>query len=168
MKPVYMHLIIAGVFVALAIAAHVFWFLRIEALGVEADQLLAQRAETERAASRINDAKNALGTLVESEERIKNYFIPESDVVPFLEEIGNTGEGLGSRVEVVGVTADPGEGGRGRMTLSLRIVGGFGSVMRTIGALEFGPFDSRLVSVSLDGGADGWTASAIYSVGTRK
>lgn len=168
MKPVHVHLAIAGAFVAFAVAAHVFWFMRIESLTVEAEQLSATRAETERAALRIEDAKNALGTLAESEARILDYFVPESDVVPFLEEIGATGDSLGSAVEVVGVSADAGEGGRGHMTLSLRITGGFGSVMRTIGALEFGPFDSKLISVSLDGGEERWTASAVYSIGTRK
>lgn len=162
-------LAVAVLLLLAAIGGCVFWYMRVDALKEEVTQLRTKRVETEAQSARIAEAKSALATLAESEARIERYFVPQGDVVPFLETVGQTGDTLGSTVEVVSVTAEPGEGDRGRLRLALRITGSFAAVMRTVGALEYGPFDSRLMTITLDGGGEGqWSASATYAIGTYK
>jgi hypothetical protein len=51
--------------------------------------------------------------------------------------------------------------------MSLRIVGSFDAVMRTLGAIEYQAYDTTLANVTLDTPTgENWTASASFLVGT--
>lgn len=170
MKPIYLHLTIAVLLFAGAVALYAFAYLHIEGIGariVAAEQEIHNKnAEV----ANIRDAQSALAALTESEARIKGYFVPEGEVVAFLEEVGRTGDTLGADVAVVGVTERSTESGRTMLDLSVQATGPFSSVMRALGMLEFAPYDITLTNLSMnaaESAESSWSAAASFDVGTQ-
>lgn len=167
---VLIQLLIATVFLAAAIAVYALAFLHVEDIGSRIVYAEAEGQHKNIELMNIRDAQNALAALTASEMRVKGYFVPTTEVVAFLERVGTTGDAFGADVSVVGVTEDTSGTGRGMLTLSIQTHGTFASVMRTLGTLEFAPYDITLKNLSLDAtdaenGA--WTASATFDVGTK-
>ncbi|HWH16114.1 MAG TPA: hypothetical protein VNU25_00810 [Candidatus Paceibacterota bacterium] len=134
---------------------------------------LAKEIETKtQESARVASAREALETLAADEASIQAYLIRQEDIVSFLERLEGSGTSLGSSVEVVSVGAETG-GERPHIRLSVKITGSFDAVMRTLGAIEYGPYDSAVTSVTLDtlptesGPSGRWTASATLTLGTR-
>ena len=167
---ILIQLLIAAAFLAAAIAAYALAFLHVEDIGARIVRAEAEAQQRTVELKNIRDAQSALAALTESEARVKGYFVPTTEVVSFLERVGTAGDAFGADVSVVGVTEDTTETGRGMLTLSIQTHGTFASVMRTLGTLEFAPYDITLKNLSLDAtdaenGA--WTAAATFDVGTK-
>ena len=164
MKKSLIHLVIALVVLAAAVTAYVFWYARVTALELEAAALATNAAQAERAAGDIASARSALSKLVADEAFFGSYFVSTSTVVSYLENLENTGDELGSLVEVVSVTP----AGSTRLSISFRAAGSFAAVMRTLGTIEFGPYDASMMNLTLDtnAGSEGkWMAMGVISVG---
>ncbi len=118
-------------------------------------------------------AHAALATLVSDEATLNQYSVGKEDVVPFLESLQATGKPLGARVDVISVGNEK-AGAHNRIALALSLTGSFDGVMRTLGAIEFNPYDGVITSLSLNttpaavsSASSVWTASTVYSVGVR-
>lgn len=165
---VLIHLAIAIGLLAAAVAGYAFVYLKVKDINERVARTEMEIWTKEAELANIRDAQNALATLTESEARIKGYFVPVRDAVGFLEEVGSTGSRFGADVSVLGVTDKFSEDGRGLLTLSIQVQGSFSAIMRTVGTLEFAPYDIVLTDLSLDEvGSGAWNASATYEVGTR-
>ena len=153
-----------------AVGAYLAWYSTVERLSESATALSTQIQEKGQDSARIQGARDALESLVADEEAMRAYLVQQADIVSFLTAIEDTGTGLGSSVEVVSVSAEP-NGEASRILLALRITGSFDAVLRTVGAIEYGPYDSSVESVTLDtvpGETAGmWTAAASFSIGTQ-
>jgi hypothetical protein len=116
-------------------------------------------------AARVAQARAALSTLTSDEAALRAYFVAKEDIVPFLEGLQATGRALGAKVAIISVTDIP----KNRVALSLTAAGSFDAVMRTIGAIEYGPHDGVITQMNLEVSGTGpekiWTANATYSVG---
>lgn len=167
MKNPLIHLIIGAMLLLLAIGAYGVWFVVVDTENAKS-LALAQEIQTKsQDASRVAEAKAALAALTTNESAISEHFISANDVVPFLGSLGSTGKALGSNVDVVSVGADPAAAGQGHLSLSVRITGTFDSVLRTLGAFEYAPYDITLTNLSFDtAGKSEWSAAASFSVGT--
>ena len=102
---------------------------------------------------------------------MQSYLVRQEEIVPFLDQLERTGASLGSVVTVASVSEEQGTE-RDRILLSLSIAGSFDSVVRTLGAIEYGPYDSAVSSMTLDTVADTeaqgrWTATATFALGAR-
>ena len=164
---------IAGAVLLIALVAYVFWYMTVSGMGKEVATLEVEIQSRANESERINDARTALSLLATSEARLRSYFINTEEVVIFLERITATGRALGADVEVVNVQAETQTETRGQMALSLYITGSFDAVMRTVGAIEFGPFDSSLTDITIDkkpksqNQPDMWVATATYAIGIQ-
>lgn len=162
--------ILAVIVLLAAIAVAVAGNLIVERESRRAAQLAAETALKAAEAMRVADAKSALAALAADEEAVSSYRISDEAIVPFLEHVEADGAMLGAKVTVAsvaeGTEEDP------RLVLSVRVTGGFDAVMRTLGMIEFGPYDSALQTLTLDTpiSADAtlppWTATAVFSIGT--
>lgn len=172
-KKSFIHTLIAGAILLVALIAYVLWFLTVDGLGKEVSQIESEIVTRANESDRVMEARTALSALATNESRLRGYFVNTDEVVSFLERVTATGRAVGAEVDVVHVQAETETASRGRMTLALRITGSFDAVVRTIGAIENGPFDSALTNVSLDakpsltGGEDTWTASATFAIGIQ-
>ncbi len=158
-------LVLAISVVATITASIVTVQVREKAVKLEQD-VIAKQEESLRVAS----AKSALPILTRSEEELLQYRTKSSDIVPFLERLEKQGRAQGVVVEVLSV--NPESGTQNRISLSLTMRGSFDAVVRSIGIIEYGPYDSIVKTVALDSGSDTesktatWTAAVVLSLGT--
>lgn len=161
------HFIIALVFALAAAAGYVLWFLAFSAARDNARAAADEAGRIEREDAAIASAKETIASLESDEAALRAYFLSEADIVPFLEELERLGDALQSRVEVASVT-ELGETTE-RLSLALRIEGSFEAVMRTLGAIEYGSRDMRIISTTLEALQEEnesflWVATATFSV----
>lgn len=162
------NILISGSALALATGAYAFWYHQVEERSLEAATLRAEIEARGEAGSRIAQARKELDAIAHEEASVYAYFVSPENVVSFLESLEATGTGLGSTVEVVSVANGTGAQ-QGSLNVSLRITGSFDTVLRTVGAIEYQPYHTRLMSLTLDtprtGTGETWTAAASFLVG---
>lgn len=159
------HFLIALTVLVGSIGAYVFWHRMVVAASQEAAGLVAQIEQTKRSADTSRQSKQQLTAIVDDEVAVRQYFVAPADIVPFLQTLEKTGSGLSAKVEVLSVAAA--QTPRPHLTLSLTITGGFDSVLRTLGAIEYAPYDISIKTLSFDTANSGlWTANATVFVGT--
>lgn len=165
-------LVVALIVFAAALGVYGIWYSLVGKASVEAATLSEQIRTKSQDSARVAAAKVALESLAEDEAAMRAYLVREQDIVPFLGTLEDTGASLGSRVEVVSVSADS-QGERSQIQLSLKISGSFDAVLRTLGAIEYGPYDSAIQSVTFDTipteqvASASWTAVAMFTLGTQ-
>jgi len=167
----FTHVLLALLLLAGAIAAYGVSYHIVEQKSAEA--AAAQNAIETKAqdAARAKEAQNQLASLKSDQAQIAQYFVATSDVVPFLTAIESTGHVFGTKVNVVSVASVPGKP-HSHLTLSISVTGPFDSVLRTVGALEYSPYDIALQNLTLDttdaaaGAKSDWSAAATFLVGT--
>jgi len=163
-------LVIAIAFLGAVLSAYALWYRAVGKMSVEAAALAEEIRLRSEDSARVAAAKEALASLAEDEESVRRYLVHPNEIVGFLERLEEMGRGVGAAVDVVSVSAEPGPG-RGRILLSIKITGSFDSVLRALGAIEYGPYDSALTSLTFDtvpgADGDGWTAAATFTIGTQ-
>lgn len=172
-KTPLIHFVVAVGVLALAAGGYGLWYATVSSVSAEATSLELQVDEKSRTATRLIAAKAALSSLEADEASLRRYFVSTEDIVPFLSGLERTGRELGAEVEVASVGNDPSSVERKRLVVALKISGSFEAVMRTLGAIEYGPYDSRATSVTLDtplspaeGERKQWEATATFVIGT--
>lgn len=167
MKNTLIHLILAAVVLVLAIGAYGVWFVVVDKESAQARSLAGQINTRSQDAQRIAEAQTALAALAINEDAIATHYVSANDIVPFLSSLESTGKALGSKVDVVSVGADTTSSKVGHLNLSVHITGPFDSVMRTLGAFEYAPYDIVLTNLTFDTtGSSIWSAAVNLSVGT--
>lgn len=167
-------LLISFVLVIAAVAAYSFAYSLVSSKSVEVAGLAQQISQKTTATTDIAAAKSQLIALQSEESTINQYFVSTSDIVPFLEQLTATGKYLGAGVQVLSVSAKPGTP-YGQLNLSLTITGPFNSVLRTLGAIEYGPYDTTVSNVTMyaptistvASSSPTWTANATFSIGAK-
>lgn len=163
-------LVVALVVFTATLGVYSFWYSLVGKASVEAASLSEEIRTKSQDSARVAAAKIALESLAEDEAAMRAYLVREKDIVPFLGTLEDTGASLGANVEVVSVSAEP-KGERSQLQLSLKITGSFDAVLRTLGAIEYGPYDSAIQSVTFDTvpieGSSSWTAAATFRLGTQ-
>ncbi|MDB5264940.1 MAG: hypothetical protein JWN64_511 [Parcubacteria group bacterium] len=167
----FIRFLITLVVLVLVVTTYGAWFAVVGKASAEAAGLRQAIETKQQETARVAAAQEALESLGADEGRINQYFIRADDIVSFLSGLEATGKALGASVEVASVSADT-TSQRPHITLALTITGSFDSVFRTLGAIEYAPYDSRLSSLSLastptQSGQPVWTASAVFSIGTK-
>lgn len=164
------HFIFAVLFALTALAGYVLWFVSFSGAQARAQHAATEVIRIEQEDIAISDARDTLESLTADEELLASYFVSAEGIVPFLEELERLGDVFQSEVEVASVANVP---SGGRMALSVRISGSFASVMKTLGTIEYGAWDMRTTSLTLDT-APGeteevvWVAAVVFSVATSK
>jgi len=170
LKP-YLHVIVLLLVFVAALFLYGSWYAQVGKESANAADLADQIQLRSQKSVRTQEARTELEHALSEEASISDYFVNTADVVPFLESLQTTGTSLGTKVDVVSVSAQAAKP-RSLLQLSLHITGPFDSVMRTIGAIEYQPYDTSVSSLTLDttggngGTAGAWTAALTLFVGT--
>lgn len=165
-KP-FIHLIIAAVIVVAALGASAFVDYRLLARIADREALEADIAARRVAQGRNVNAAQTLRESAATRAAVRGYFVPASDTVSFLEGLESLARSFGASATVVSIAnaTDP----RPALVIPLEITGSYTAVMRTLGALEYGPHDIRVTSFSLGNSAGdekgAWTAAVGLTVG---
>ncbi len=161
------------VLLIIVITLNFFWYNAVVAESAQATQLAGEIKAKSDDSARAEQAKEELAALGTDQSAVQQYFVSTNDVVPFLEQLQSTGSFLGSNVQIASVSATPGTP-YGELSLSLSIAGSFNSVMRTLGSIEYGPYDTAINTLTLDAppsttgtAATQWVANGVFTVGTE-
>jgi hypothetical protein len=152
-------LLLAGV-----IFAYVRWQGEVSRMSARLEGLAAEvaaRAGGETGVARTDAA------LAEDEAALREFFLEEADIVSFTETLKERGRSLGSSVEVVSASVERGTP-RGRILVSVRIRGTYDAVLRTLGAIEYGPQDARTERAVQSFESENWVATASFSFATAR
>jgi hypothetical protein len=166
-RPLY-QLVLWIVIFAIALGAYAYWYSMLTAATTAVAQLVEEvNSRTQDEASSAH-AANELAQLAPAARDIQNYSVLPDTIVTFLEDQQSLGRSLGAAISVVSVTANPNP--RPHLDLALAISGSFAAVMRTVGAIEYSPYDITVHSLNLSTtnttATPGWTAAMTLSVGT--
>ena len=163
----------ARLFVALAvcvitIVGYGFWYAAIEAKSAAVAELKNEVTVKNENADRVASARASLAELAGSEALIQGYFVPETGVVAFINNLEARGRKQGATVSVLSVSTGA-SAAKTPLTLSfaLMITGSFDAVMRTIGVIEYAPYDLSISVLAITHeGKNGWRANLTILVGS--
>ncbi len=117
-------------------------------------------------ATRVAAARSALAELSGDEAALRAYFVSQTGVVGFIDDLQSRGRALGTVVEITSVAAPNGKQ-HPTILLSIGIRGSFDAVLRTLGSIEYAPYDISITNLSLNLDTKGaWVATANLSVGS--
>lgn len=126
------------------------------------DQITIKTEDANRAAS----VRASLGDIESDETTIRSYFVPETGVVAFINELETQGTELGAAIDVLSVSMSN-EDTEPTLVFAVAIEGDFDAVMRTVGVIEFAPYALSLSNLSLHQRAKGtWRANVNFLVGS--
>jgi hypothetical protein len=162
-----------AVFIA-SVILYVGGYYLLDHFTARADELATQVNVKNQALENATRAHSAISSLTTEQGSVDQYLITKQEVVSFLESLQGVGAPLGAKVNVLSVS-DQKDKTRSRIQLQLSVTGSFDAVMRTLGAIEYAPYDGVMSNVTLntgvgDGGTttgSAWTGLATYSVGVR-
>ncbi|MDP2594231.1 MAG: hypothetical protein Q8P36_02755 [bacterium] len=133
---------------------------------VAVDSLSGEIQQRSDATNRIVAARSALVELAENEVVVKNYFVSQASVVSFINDLQGRGSVLGTAVDITSVAATS-DKQHPMLRLTINVQGTFDAVLRTLGSIEYAPYDLSITRLSLSLDAKGvWVASADLSVGS--
>lgn len=148
MKSPTLHLLIALSVSAAALAGYAVWYGVVSDKSGEVASLENQIEAASETVSRIASARAALTEIADDEVRVRSYFVPEAGVVAFINDLEARGLARGAAIDVASVSAG-GSPSRPTLMLSVNIKGTFDSVMRTVGSIEYAPYDVSISSFSI-------------------
>ena len=166
MKSPLMHAILAYSVCIVMIIGYGFWYTVIGAKSTAVANLESQIVTKTDTMSRIASARASLAEIAGDEASMQSYFVPETGVVAFINNLEAQGHTQGATVSVLSVsTSDAGT--QPTLTFTLTIKGTFDAVMRTVGAIEYAPYDLSISTLSLgQESSNSWHADLNLLVGS--
>ncbi|MFA6278769.1 MAG: hypothetical protein WCS97_02015 [Candidatus Paceibacterota bacterium] len=165
MKSHVLNLVIALAVTTAAFACYGFWYAAIVAKSTAVADIQNQIVAKTATADRVASTRATLSEIAGDEAMIQSHFIPDTEVVAFIDGLETQGEKQGTTVSVRSVST--GTGAQPTFLLSLTINGSFGAVMRTIGIIEYAPYYISISELSLSQGDKSiWQADLKLLVGS--
>lgn len=166
MRPPTVHLIVWILICIVAIAMHGFWYSIIAEKSVAVADIQNQINAKTETASRIAFARTALNEIADDEAVVQSYFVPETGVVPFIDDLEARARGQKTAMKVISVSVSDVKK-RPTITLSINIIGTFDAVARTVGVIEYAPYDLSVSKLSfVKDGKNEWHADIEIIVGS--
>ena len=166
MKSSFLRLVLALLVLLGSLAGYGAWYAAVSAQSTAAADIENKISVKRDAASRIDSARAALSEISGDEASVQNYFVSENEVVAFIDALEARGRAQGASVSVLSVANDK-IATHPALSLSLRVTGTFDAVMRTVGSIEYSPYDLSLKTLSLGlDGKNAWHADLSIVVGT--
>lgn len=150
----------------IALAGYGAWYAYVSAESQRVASLQSQIEEATKNVDHITSAKAALAEIADDEAAVQSYFVPESGVVSFINNLEQLGALQKANLSVVSVST-AGSSTQPVLLLTLSITGTFDAVMRTVGLVEYAPYDVSISKFSIMAqGKGGWQANVSITVGS--
>ncbi|MGD0328661.1 MAG: hypothetical protein ABSB00_03065 [Minisyncoccia bacterium] len=148
MKSHFFHFIIALMVAIAALIGYGFWYTTIAHESAVVANLQSEITAKTETVNQIVSAQTAFAEITEDEAALQGYFVPGTSVVSFIDGLEAQGKSLRAIVSVLSVSTGS-IGKQSTLLLSLTIKGTFNAVMRTVGAIEYAPYDLSISNISL-------------------
>ncbi|HEY4500776.1 MAG TPA: hypothetical protein VJI70_00700 [Candidatus Paceibacterota bacterium] len=148
MKSISFHIV---AWVSICVAALVgqgFWYATIARKSATVADLQSQIDTKAETASRIASARTALVEIADDESVVQGYFVPETGVVSFIDDLEARARGQKAGIKVLSVSIGDAKR-KATLVFSLTITGTFDAVMRTIGVIEYAPYGLSISKLSV-------------------
>ncbi len=166
MRPSFFHLAGALILCIASFVGYGAWYATLSAKSAAVADLQSRIDAKTETMDRITTARAALAGIANDEALVRGYFVPETEVVSFIDALEAQGEALGTDVRVLSVSTG-GAPASPTLSLSLTVGGTFDAVMRTVGSIEYAPYAITVVALSVTQDVnDGWQADLKLSVGS--
>ena len=166
MKSHFFHLIATLVICVVVLFGYGLWYSAISAKSAAVANLQSQIEEKIETMSRVASAHLALAEISGAQSSLRNYFVPETGVVSFIDGLEAHGEALGTTVRILSVSKGSNLG-QPSLIFSISIKGTFDAVVRTVGAIEYAPYNLSISQFSLArDGKNIWQADFNLIVGS--
>ena len=166
MKSPFSHIIIAVVICVSAVVGYGMWYAAISAKSAAVATLQNQIDTKTETVNRIAATRATLADVGSSEAVVQSYFVPEASVVSFIDALETSGKILGTTVSVLSVGTS-GTPAKPLLELALSAKGTFDAVIRTIGSIEYAPYDLSISSLTIvQDDKDSWHADLKVLVGS--
>ncbi len=166
MKPPLTHLVGSLVFCVIVFAGFYAWYMSIVDMSASVAKIQDQIDAKTATASRVASVQAALAEIADSEASVQSYFVPEDGIVPFIDSLGAYGKSQKTHVNILSVSSGS-VGTHSVFTLALAIEGPFDATMRTIGLIEYAPYDLTISGLSLEQvDKNSWHANLTMLVGS--
>lgn len=166
MRSPFAQLLLALVIGIMTIVGYGVWYSMVSHKSGEVAGIQNQITTATQNVSRITSARAALVQIATNEAKMQNYFVPESGVVAFINDLQASGLAQKATVTVLSVSTGT-SGARSTLLLALTIKGTFDAVMRTVGTIEYAPYDISISTLSLaEDAKNSWHADLTLSVGS--
>ncbi len=162
----YLQLALASTVLLVALIACGFWYETLASESANVAGIQSQIDDVQQTAKRIASARAALSQIAGDEASVRAYFVSDANIVNFIDDLQARGQTLGATVTVLSVAAAT-AGTHSALDLSVSVKGSFDAVMRTIGAIEYAPYDVVMGAVTLSEQTGGtWLGTAAFTVGS--
>lgn len=136
----------------LACAGYGLWYRAVAAKSAAVADLEHQITTTLQTAKRLTAVRATLAQITADEMLVRNYFVPQTEVVSFINDLEARGSALKAAVHVASVSTG-GTTVRPTLEFAISVNGSFDAVMRTIGAIEYAPYALSVKQLSFRRGA---------------
>lgn len=113
----------------------------------------------------IISSRVALAEIAKDEAIVKRYFVSENDIVAFINDLQTRGVSQGAVVKVLSVSAGTASI-KSSLVFALTVTGTFDAVMRTIGMIEYAPYNITISKFSISKDEKIWKADVELIVGS--
>ncbi|MHB0865579.1 MAG: hypothetical protein ACYC1Y_01610 [Minisyncoccota bacterium] len=166
MKMPLIHFLLALAVFAAVLFGYGVWYTVVSNKSGEVADLQNQIVAASENMSRIASTRAAFAEIAGDEAKVQNYFVSESGVVAFINNLEALGAAQKATVSVLSVSTG-GSSSRPVLLLSITIKGTFDAVMRTVGVIEYAPYNLSVSTLSI--GKDSqknWQADVNLIVGS--
>ena len=166
MKSHFIHALITLALCVVTLVGYGFWYAAVANKSAAVASMQDQIDTKTESAARVASARTALAEIAGDESAVRSYFVPETEIVSFIDDLVARGRALSATVKILSVSADNSRN-QSTLSFSLTVKGTFDSVMRTVGMVEYAPYNLSIAKLSVGkDGKDIWHADIELLVGS--
>lgn len=166
MKSHFVHAIITFSLCVCTLVGYGFWYAAVANKSTIVASLQNQIDTKTESAARVASARAALAEIAGDESAVRSYFVPETEIVSFIDDLVARGRALSATVKILSVSSDISHN-QSTLSFSLTVKGTFDSVMRAVGMIEYAPYNLSISKLSLGKDEkDIWRANIELLVGS--
>lgn len=166
MRSSLLHLSVWILICIVMIVGHGFWYSIIVNKNSTVASLQNQIDTKTETAKRVISERTALSEISSYESVVQNYFVPETRVVSFIDELETRARAQSAVMKVLSVSVGDAKK-RPTLVFSVTVSGAFDALMRTLGVIEYAPYDISISKLSIvKDGRNDWHANMELIVGS--
>jgi hypothetical protein len=168
MKSPSLHLIVWLSIAVATVIGYGFWYHTVTSKSTAVAELQNQINVKAQTSVRVAAARAALAEISGDEALVQSYFVPETGVVSFIDDLESRAHAQTAAMKVLSVsTGGVAKQATSVLLLTVSIDGTFDAVMRTIGAVEYAPYDLSVSRLSITKDAkNAWHANIELIIGS--
>ncbi len=166
MKSYFTHALSTLALCVVTLVGYGFWYAAVANKSTVVANMQNQIDEKTESAARVTSARTALAEIAGDESAVRSYFVPETEIVSFIDDLVARGRALSAAVKILSVSADNSHN-QSTLSFSLTVKGTFDAVMRTVGMIEYAPYNLSIAKLSVGKDEkDVWHADVELLVGS--